>query len=202
MRIGSSLIFALLLLFTTKVLAGCLEQAAERYRVSPLLLEAIAETESSGNPLAVGALVSPVRARFVYSRLLELSVPFSVSSYKGRYLFSIRPGNRQQAEKVLKLVSRYADTYDVGLMQINKLWIERYNLKPEWLLDECYNANWGAYVLARMVARYGYTWEAIWHYNGSPVYAGKVMESLRKLCLNKYSDLPYCRKYFGEVARR
>ena len=36
-----------LLIFSVKAFAGCLEQAVERYRVSPLLLEAIAETESS-----------------------------------------------------------------------------------------------------------------------------------------------------------
>jgi len=196
-RILINLLFSLFFL-AGKVQADCLEQAGRTYGVSPLLLEAIAQVESSDNPLSVGALVSSVRARLVYDQLVNLSVPFTVRPYGRRYLFSISPESKGQAERVLKVVSTYADTYDVGLMQINKLWIEKYSLKPEWLLDRCYNLKWGAYVLSRMVAKYGYTWNAVWHYNGRKDYAEKVINSLKRLCRQKYRQVSYCRRLLAD----
>lgn len=57
---------------------------------------------------------------------------------------------------------------DVGLMQINSQWfdeIESQGVRKEELWDPCINIFVGAWVLARNIARYGYTWSAVGAYN-------------------------------------
>ena len=50
---------------------------------------------------------------------------------------------------------------DIGLMQINSYWIEKYNLKKEWLFSPHYNAMWGAYILRLCINKFGYSWRAV-----------------------------------------
>ena len=59
-------------------------------------------------------------------------------------------------------------TYDYGVMQINSGWAPRPGLAV-WrsLGDPCTNVWCGAWILARRIRRYGYTWETVGCYNAS-----------------------------------
>ena len=71
-------------------------------------------------------------------------------------------------------------TYDFGVMQINSGWAPRLGLAV-WrsLGDPCANVRCGAWILARCVRRYGYTWEAVGCYNASN--DGKRVRYARKV---------------------
>lgn len=193
-----ALILSFFLLLTAGVRAECLNSAAAEYGVSPLLLEAIKQVESGGNPYALNVQVVKGAAEEFGDFLRYLHVPFKKTEKENKVIFSLNCKNRKQAEEVLAVIrdNPAVKTYDVGIMQLNKYWIEKYSLRPEWLLDECYNERWGAYVLSRLVRRYGYTWKAVWHYNGSSRYAGRVIQELKYLCRRKYPDDGYCKEYF------
>jgi type IV secretion system protein VirB1 len=194
-----------LLLLPSRLLAGeCTFDATAYYNISPLLVEAIQEVESGKNPYAINVQFYSNRKKAVdcFTNFLKKhDIKFS----KNRVLFSIFPDDRSDAEKVIKFIvdNPAVRTYDVGLMQINKFWIEKYRLNPAWLLDRCYNVRWGCYVLSTLVRKYGYTWKAVWKYNGSRRYVWEVLDKVKKLCKTKYKDESYCRKYFvEEVGKR
>ena len=59
-------------------------------------------------------------------------------------------------------------SYDFGLMQINSSWapiLRKMGISWESLADPCTNVKVGAWVLARCVRDYGYTWAAVGCYN-------------------------------------
>ena len=180
---------------TMNSFGGCLEDAAVRYGVSPLLLEAIALVESGANPFTVGIKAEPKEAQLLRKLFDEAGVPYVLTKQSNYWVLSVFPESQGRASWVIKVAADLAVTYDAGLMQINKLWIDRYNLEPEWLLDKCYAYEWGAFVLSRMIKRYGYSWEAIWHYNGRRDYAVKVFRKVKKLCRERYRSEPYCKRF-------
>jgi len=87
-------------------------------------------------------------------------------------------------------VNRNRDgSYDLGLMQINSRWFKELKRlgfigSERELYDPC-KAVWaGAYILARCVSDYGYTWEAVGCYHSRSVkrnrwYARKVYEKIK-----------------------
>jgi len=202
--------FFLLLLLPagiTEVLAGdCTIEAATYYNVSPILIEAIQEVESMKNPYAISVQFYSDRRREIqrFKEFLRgLGVRFAFVSGK-HVLFSVFPDSIWKARKILEriTINSAVRTYDIGLMQINRFWIEKYNLNPVWLLDGCYNVKWGSYILSDLVNRYGYSWEAVWRYNGSKRYIDRVLNRIGSLCLKKYYDNDYCREYFFENSGR
>ncbi len=82
-------------------------------------------------------------------------------------------------EKAKELMDEGANI-DVGLMQINSENIKDHGWSLRSVLDPCSNVLYGAYLLNRNIARYGYNWTAVWHYNGSPSYAYKVARALER----------------------
>ena len=86
-------------------------------------------------------------------------------------------------------------TRDVGMMQINSIWgpeLRRHGVPNEALFNACASTYIGAWILAKNIKRYGYTWEAIAAYNvgslNTPArqrigrnYALKVYEAYDKL---------------------
>ena len=116
---------------------ACWDEAAARYHLNSAVLYAIAQTESSLNPLAVGQ--NPNGSR------------------------------------------------DIGLMQINSAWLPKlaeYGISERDLFQPCTSIHVGAWLLARNIYRYGYTWEAVGAYNAvSPskrsAYVKKVQRNLR-----------------------
>ncbi|QIU92625.1 type III secretion system invasion protein IagB (plasmid) [Yokenella regensburgei] len=129
----------LLLLHLESVKADCWEYAGNMFNVSPRLLLAIAQQESSLNPDAINRNVD--------------------------------------------------GTLDIGLMQINSYHLPRLQtlgIDKEKLLDPCISVIVGASILADMIVRYGYSWEAVGAYNAgtSPKLHSRRMRYARKVWLN------------------
>ncbi|MGE3152049.1 MAG: transglycosylase SLT domain-containing protein [Nitrospiraceae bacterium] len=134
----------------------CIQEAAQRYHVSPVLLEAIVHVESDGNPLAVGVNrqgVGESRGRLSYTTAAEL---------------------------VSRLWQQGAN-FDVGLGQINSRNLEQYRVHPVYLLDPCVNLQWAAFVLRQKLDLFGNTWVAIGRYNGSKQLTQYVWKIYRAL---------------------
>ncbi|HEJ7043037.1 TPA: type III secretion system invasion protein IagB [Serratia liquefaciens] len=84
---------------------------------------------------------------------------------------------------------------DLGLMQINTLHLPRLSklgISREQLNDPCISILVGASILADMMKRYGYSWEAVGAYNAGTApdrrdlrlrYAEKIHKRYRKLKL-------------------
>ncbi|NMM03149.1 lytic transglycosylase domain-containing protein [Paraburkholderia sp. RP-4-7] len=61
-------------------------------------------------------------------------------------------------------------SYDIGLMQINTVWLPRLQEKgitAESLRNPCVNGYVGAWILRSNVERFGQTWKAVGAYNAS-----------------------------------
>ena len=73
---------------------------------------------------------------------------------------------------------------DLGLMQINTLWLPtlaKHGISAQQLFDPCTSMYVGAWILAKNIRTYGYTWRAIGAYNSSDLakgmrYAQKVYQ--------------------------
>ena len=88
-------------------------------------------------------------------------------------------------------------TYDIGLMQINSIWLpelRRYGISESTLKNGCASTYVGAWIMAKNIRRYGYTWQAIASYNVGSVetrnrrvigygYAKKVYDAYHLLTI-------------------
>lgn len=88
------------------VLPLVVSAAAEETRPPAWLIEAIARQESSLNPLAVN-----VAGKDYY------------------------PATRQEVEAIIAAAQASGKSFDVGLFQINRWWMERHNIPPASLFD-------------------------------------------------------------------
>lgn len=77
-------------------------------------------------------------------------------------------------------------SYDYGVMQINSVHYKTlgHNIWMS-LSDPCMNVKVGAWVLARCIKKYGYTWEAVGCYNATSEekrgkYAWKAYQVIRR----------------------
>ncbi|WP_457569584.1 lytic transglycosylase domain-containing protein [Desulfurobacterium sp.] len=192
-------IFFFFLLLLSKPAAAfdyeaCVTQASVTYHVSPILIESIIKAESGGNPYALSVkLKSEEEAK----RFLFFLLNIGIKAKKKGKVVSIFPKSKTTATTVISYFPDFnIETYDVGLMQINKCWIEKYNLNPNWLLNPCYNIKWGSYVLSLNVSQYGFSWKAVWKYNGKKTYLDKILKNIKVLCEKKYKDSQYCLDYY------
>jgi soluble lytic murein transglycosylase-like protein len=82
-------------------------------------------------------------------------------------------------------------TYDIGLMQINSSHLRKlasFGITERQLYDDCTNIHVGAWILAEMIRRHGFSWEAIGAYNAACTQRrGKACEAAR----SKYSWCVY-----------
>lgn len=65
-------------------------------------------------------------------------------------------------------VNKNAGSEDIGLMQINSGWLpvlRRFGIGRNNLWNPCTNVHVGAWILAKNIETYGYTWEAVGAYN-------------------------------------
>ena len=90
------------------------------------LVQAIARQESGLNPLAVN-----VAGKSYY------------------------PATREEAERLIREAIAAGKSFDVGRMQINSWWMNRFGIDPVSLLDPDVNEAWGKRILAEEIARLG-----------------------------------------------
>ena len=126
------------------VLPLAVSAAAEETRPPAWLIEAIARQESGLNPLAVN-----VAGKDYY------------------------PATRQKAEAIIAAAQASGKSFDVGLMQINRWWIERHNIPPASLLDPEVNRAWGVWILEQEIARHGLNWRAVGKYHSPDEERGR-----------------------------
>ena len=125
------------------------------------LVEAIARQESGLNPLAVNI------------------------AGKSYYL-----ATREEAERLIRQAIAAGQSFDVGKMQINSWWMERYAIDPFSLLDPATSERWGKWILAEEITRHGFNWKAVGKYHSPDPERGR-----------QYAWLVY-RHYAGQRASK
>lgn len=107
-----------------------------RYSVPKALVVAIAQTESSMNPLTVN-----VAGKSYY------------------------PASREGALRLIHAAKARRLSHDIGLMQINNWWLDRLGIAPETALEPANNAMIGVWILAGEIRRHGFNWKAVGAYH-------------------------------------
>ncbi|MFA7404954.1 MAG: lytic transglycosylase domain-containing protein [Pelobacteraceae bacterium] len=141
--------------------SACFRQAADRYTIPVELLIAVAEAESGLTPFAMN-----------------------------RAGAAILPRSREEAEAVLKRIGSERPTFDVGIMQVNRWWFERYGVPYEKGLDVCFNVDFGARILAMAIKDHGFTWKAVGAYHSptgwrQSAYAMRIYTRLARILENR-----------------
>jgi soluble lytic murein transglycosylase-like protein len=95
------------------------------------------------------------------------------------------PARREEALRIVSEARAAGQSYDLGLMQVNKFWIDKYGLDPASLFDPTVNRQWGTAILADEIARHGLTWKAVGKYHSPDdergrLYAWKIYAAARK----------------------
>lgn len=147
----------LLMGYPSLVLGFCFDDAAKKYNINPLLLKAIADVESNNHPYAINV------------------------NKNGSSVKAVFTSSKKTAIDYIRHFERTGYNYDVGLGQINIRNIKRYGMDSKELLNPCKNLHASAMLLKGLIERYGYTWEAVWRYNGSKDYAVKVYKKIKVL---------------------
>ncbi len=145
--------------------SSCFQQAADRHNIPVELLIAVAEAESGLSPLAMN-----------------------------RAGTAILPRSRSEAETILRRIARDRATFDVGIMQVNRWWFEKYREPYEKGLDVCFNVEFGARILAMAIKDHGFTWEAVGRYHSptgwrQAAYAQRIFSRLSRI-LDGRKELP------------
>ena len=117
---------------------------AEAQEPPPALVKAIAKQESGLNPLAVN-----VAGKSYY------------------------PATREEAERLIREAIAAGKSFDVGKMQINSWWMNRFGIDPVSLLDPDVNEAWGKRILAEEIARHGLNWQAVGKYHSPDTERGR-----------------------------
>ena len=125
------------------------------------LVEAIARQESGLNPLAVN-----IAGKSYY------------------------PATREEAERLIQKAIAAGQSFDVGMMQVNNWWMERFAIDPFSLLDPATNERWGKWILAEEISRHGLSWKAVGKYHSPDPERGR-----------QYAWLVY-RHYAGQRASK
>lgn len=154
--------------------ADIFERVGSTYGVSPQLLRAIAQVESSFQPYAIGIRRIDGRPGAGEIRRLLGRVPLA----EGPKWLGVFPYTFSQAQRLVSYLEQGGVSFDVGLCQLNNSTLRAYGLSPASVLKPEHNLAWAAYHLARLFARHGYGWEAVWRYNGRRDYAWKVRRYL------------------------
>jgi len=144
------------------------------YGVNPLVLRAIAQVESSLHPYAIGIRRINGRPRAGEIRGLIGEVRIAV----GPSTLGVFPDTPTQALRLISYLEAGGFAFDVGLCQLSSQTLRDYGLRPAWVLEPEYNLAWAAYHLARLFTKHGYSWNAVWRYNGRRGYAVLVQRAV------------------------
>jgi soluble lytic murein transglycosylase-like protein len=85
------------------------------------------------------------------------------------------------AINAIKKAEKENKTYDVGYMQINKYWLDKYKINPEVAFEPKINFLLGAYILKYEITRNGNKWLSVGYYHSknhlrAKQYAQKIFE--------------------------
>jgi hypothetical protein len=143
----------------------CFQQAAERHDIPVELLIAVAQAESGLKPFAMN-----------------------------RAGTAILPHSREDAEIILRRIGHERPTFDVGIMQVNRWWFEKYGEPYEKGFDICFNVDFGARILSMAIKDHGFTWKAVGAYHSptgwrQSAYARRIFSRLEKI-LQKRRETP------------
>lgn len=83
------------------------------------------------------------------------------------------PCHAEKAKQLIQKAIAAGLSFDVGKMQINSWWMERYDIDPLSLLDPAINESWGTWILAEEIARYGLNWKAVGKYHSPDPERGR-----------------------------
>ena len=134
----------------------CLKKAATQYGVPPVLVAAVVEVESAGNPLAIGVNTK------------ALTAP--------------KPKTKEEAITHAVDLWQRGVNFDVGLGQINRVNIKKHRIDIAALFDPCVNVHWVSYFLHDRFQKYGQKWTAVERYNGvNREYPWKVYDALQRM---------------------
>jgi soluble lytic murein transglycosylase-like protein len=116
---------------------------------------------------------------------------------------------QQESAMNPKAVNRNRDgSVDVGLMQINSLWLPalaRHGISAEALWDPCTNIDVGAWILSSNFRRYGINWNGLGAYNAGSIhlragYANKIITRLKSsLKAEKLANCNASRPHYSEI---
>lgn len=106
-----------------------------RYAVPESLALAIARQESKFHPWAVN-----IQGKSYFPTTREDALALINSKGKGR-------------------------SYDVGLMQVNVWWLNRFGISPETAIEPKNNILLGVWILAQEIKRHGLNWKAVASYH-------------------------------------
>ena len=82
----------------------------------------------------------------------------------------------------MKIIEKNKDkSFDIGLMQVNKWWFDKYGYNYKYGFDACYNIKLGSWILSYEINRNGYTWDAIGEYHSKTTrYKKKYINKIQK----------------------
>ncbi|MBQ9537369.1 MAG: lytic transglycosylase domain-containing protein [Desulfovibrionaceae bacterium] len=122
----------------------------QHFGIPPNLLKAIARQESGCQPWIIN-----IRGRDYY------------------------PRSKAEALELCEYAANANLSYDVGLMQINRYWIRKYQLPHSLLLDPFDNIYTGGFILAQEIKRSGLTWKAVGNYHSPTTW--RALDYARKI---------------------
>ena len=137
-------VFFILAFHAVMTRAAAQAQEPESSGVPPALVQAISRQESGLNPMAVNVA--------------------GVSHY---------PASIEEAEAIIAAAQQAGKSYDLGVMQINRWWIQKFQIPISDLLDPVKNTRWGSWILAQEIARHGLTWKAMGKYHSPDMERGR-----------------------------
>ena len=140
-----------------------------------MLILTLAVTAAAREPQAPAWLIEAIARQ--ESSLQALAINVAGKDYY--------PATRQEAERIIDAAEASGKSFDVGLMQVNRWWIERYSIPPASLLDPDVNRKWGVWILEQEIARHGYNWRAVGKYHSPDEergrrYAWKIYSAAQK----------------------
>lgn len=97
---------------------------------------------------------------------------------------SFFPKSDYEAEQIIK--KHKGKSLDVGLMQVNSFWFKKLGVSPAYGLSECFNINFGTWILAYEIKRSGLNLEAIGKYHSpdrikGDKYSSMILERMIKI---------------------
>jgi type IV secretion system protein VirB1 len=141
------------------LLPACAPAIARAAQLPLLLLAAVVQVESQGDPWTIH---------------VNATADYPARTY--------HPASHAEAVALLTRLWAAGWNVDVGLGQLNSRTARRYGLTPAQLLDPCHNLWATAWHLREKIARYGYSWVAIERYNGNNRrYPWRVFAALQRL---------------------